>query len=315
MNGTAISLAFSKYNLGKIVGDPTPIKGDVDLNYKISTDDNRAYFLKHIVNKQNVEQFEFLGSLHEILREHDIPVPKIYKTNRDKYVEDFCILYEFIDGERKVDWTKEEIISLVQNFARMHKVLKEVSVPEFIKKKNDKYIKGGGIEFCHSVFKPQIQQLPIASDLKDFISFLIDLLYGKLSEFERLPKFLIHGDLNEMNALFKDNQNVGIVDFGISYDPFVYDLGEFCYWFCFHFGMEEFNKERYELIVKTYEEVNPLSQVEKDLLPYMVLRRHMMDIMLLLQWYWDNEDSKNMPLDSLVKKNIRTQKILNSFGL
>jgi Ser/Thr protein kinase RdoA (MazF antagonist) len=300
-----ISLVFAKYGLGEITRPPEPIQGDVDLNFKI-TATSGVYFLKHIINLANLQQFEFLGPLHENLREKDIPVPKIFKTLKGKYVEDSFILYE--------DWTDQEMVSLVHNFATLLKALQQVQVPDFIKNKNDKYIKGANIRYCYDVFKPQILALSLPNELKKDIGALIDIMYEKVTDFEKLPKSLIHGDLNEMNALFKGGENIGIIDFGISYDPTIYDLGEFCYWFCFHFGMEEFNKERFRLIVKTFEEILPLSQVERDLLPYMILRRHMMDILLALQWYWDNTNNP-LPENDLQKKNMRSKKIFNAFNI
>jgi len=91
-----------------------------------------------------------------------------------------------------------------------------------------------------------------------------------------------------MNALFKDGENVGIIDFALSYDPAVYDLGEFSYWIAFPWGTKKFNNGRFKLIVDTFQKNISLSALEIKLLPYMVLRRSMMDIMLTLQYYWLN---------------------------
>jgi len=85
--------------------------------------------------------------------------------------------------------------------------------PDLIKNKNDKYIKGGDISYCHSYFKPKIHKL----------------------------------NLNEANALFRRGRNVEIIDLVLSYDPLIYDLGEFCYWFAFPWWTREFNDRYYSL--------------------------------------------------------------------
>ncbi len=309
--------AFSKYNLGDIKEEHQQIKGDVDINYKITATSGN-YLLKYIKNKENIPQFEMLAHLHEYLRKKGVPVPKIYKTENGNYIEDDFILYEFIEGHTKEqtmeEWSKEEMISLVSNFAKMLIALKDYKVPDFVKNKSDKYILGSDIKYCYGVLKPKVIQLPTSDEIKNSIIKTIDLLYSKLFDFEKLPKFLIHGDLNEMNAIFMDGKNVGIIDFGIAYEPIVYDLGEFCYWFTMPWWTEEFDRERYNLILVIFENFLPLSPLEKELLPYMILRRGMMDLMLTLYRYW-SEANVSIPegrLRLLIKRN---NKIISEFNL
>ncbi len=303
-----IADAFAYYDLGTIKEEHLQIGGDQDINYKISATSG-IYLLKLIVSDLKIPQFEFLGDLHKYLLGKGIPVPIIYKTKNDKYVENNFILYEFIDGEIKDTasggWTIEEITSLTSNFAKMLALMQKYETPDYIKNKSDKYTRGSDIKYCHNILKPKITEIPMAKETKEMIVKTIDFLYSRLHDFEKLPKFLIHGDLNESNAIFRDNKNVGIIDFGIAYDPIVYDLGVFCYWFSIPWWTEEFNRERYNLIIETFEKIFPLSKSEKDLLPYMVLRRGMMDVILTLQWYWEtpNESIPEQRLSLLAKRN------------
>lgn len=266
--------------------------------------------LKYVVNKTNLPQFEILGSLHEYLIAKQIPVPKIYRTRVGNYVEKDFICYKFIEGETKDNWSDKEIISLVINFAHMIIALREYDVPNFIKNKNDKYTKGYDIRYCHEVFRPSILNLSVSDNIKNPIIETIDLLYNKISDFEKLPKYLVHGDVNEMNALFQDGKNVGIIDFGGGYDPIVYDLGELIYWFAMSAWKEEFNRKRCELMVCTFEEILPLSADEKKLLPYMILRRGIMDVMLTLQYYWSNQSKMSVPIERLQTLINRNNKIV-----
>ena len=217
-----IKSIVDKYEIGTLINEPVQILGDVDINYKIFTTKG-VYLLKQIINIKNLPQFEILGDLHNYLIQKHIPVPKIYKTKNENYAENNFILYEFIDGEQKNDWTDEEMVSLTSNFAHMLQALKKYPVPEFIKNKSDKYVKGSDIEYCYKVYKPLILKLAVSQSIKDSIVNTIDILYGKLEDFNKLPKYFMHGDLNEMNALFKDEKNVGIIDIGGAYEPIVYD--------------------------------------------------------------------------------------------
>jgi Ser/Thr protein kinase RdoA (MazF antagonist) len=308
-----LSAAFANYDLGTLEGGYQQLEGDIDISYKITTNSG-VYLLKFIENKKNTPQFEMLGELSEYLQKYEVPVPKVYKTKNNKYVENDFILYDFIEGEIKKDWSIEEITSLTTNFAKMLTAMKKFKVPDFVKNKNDKFTKGYDIKYCHDVIKPKIEQLSMNQEIKVQIIKVIDLLYAKLSDFEKIPKFLIHGDLNETNAIFKDGKNVGIIDFGVSYDPIVYDLGEFCYWFAMPWWTEEFNHERYNTITETFEKVLPLSIDERSLLPYMILRRGMMDLYLTLDWYWSNLGVV-IPEKRLSLLNRRNDRVISEFNL
>ena len=305
-----IKSIFLKYDLGPIKCAPEKITGDVDLHYKITAESGDVFLLKYIVNKEHLKKFEFLGSVYRYLNEKGIPVPFVYKSKNDNFIEDDCILYRYIDGEIKTAWSDNEIISIVNNFAKLLIALRDYKVPDFIKNNNDKYAKGYNIRYCYEIFRPMILKLQISENLKTLIIEVIDIMYSKLADFEKLPKQLIHGDLNEMNAIFKNGLNVGIIDFGVSYDPIVYDLGEFCYWFALPWKTNIFKEDRYALIIKTFEKILPLSCLERDLLPYMVLRRNMMDIMLALQHYWSNPNLP-VPIESLEEKVSRKMSIIS----
>ena len=306
-----VTSAFLKYNLGDIKGDPEQIKWDVDLNYKITTEQGQVYLLKYIVNPDHIQKFEFLGTLYEYLNSKNIPVPKLCRTRQGNVVEDSFILYGYIEGSDQRERDDLEVVSLVNNFVKLLLILKEYAVPDFVKYNDDKYIKGYDFTYCHDVFRPKILQLDMPEDIKNSIVETIDILYTKLPDFEKLPKQLVHGDLNEMNAIFKDGVNVGIIDFGLSYDPMIYDLWEFCYRFALPWKTFEFNMPRYHLIIETFEKIFPLSSLEKELLPYMMLRRHMMDTMLALQYYRSHQDTMNVPLGALTEKIRRSHKIMD----
>ena len=97
--------------------------------------------LKYITNPKHIQKFEFLGSVYESLRIKGIPVPKVYITPNDTYVEDSFILYGYIEGETKKDWSDNEIVSLVNNFAKLLLSLKDYTVPDFVKNNDDKYMR------------------------------------------------------------------------------------------------------------------------------------------------------------------------------
>lgn len=302
--------AFAHYNLGTIQGMPLQIKGDIDLNYKIQTSTN-SYLLKYIVDPSTLKHFELLGSLHQYLIKKEIKVPLIYPTKMGGYVHNSFILYEFKEGTAQKEWSRDEMISLTEEFTKMLVAMRSHHVPNFIKNKDDTFVRGGNIHYCLTVFRPRIHELPCPEDIRTDIILIIETLHQQYSDFESLPKFLIDGDLNETNALFKNNQCTAIIDLSLSYEPVVYALGVMCYWFAFPWWTTEFNRERYELIQKIFLTIIPLSPLEKKLLPYMVMRRSMMDIMTTLQKFWSETARVPFPEQRLRDQIRRNSEIMN----
>jgi Ser/Thr protein kinase RdoA (MazF antagonist) len=300
---------FSQFDKGEILAPPQQFKGDVDLNYKIVADSG-IYLLKYIVNIHALEQFEFFGTLHDYLHDHGIRVPLFYTSRSGSYVSNNTVLMQFIDGAVVKEWNEKQIASLVDHFAAMLLVLKDYPVPDFVKNKDDKYIRGSHLEYCYEVYRPRILKLSGPDDVLKDVVMVIDMLYSIRDDFNALPKQIIHGDLNEMNALFRGDENVAIIDFGLSYNPVVYDLGVHLYWYALPWWSHEFQTERYNLILERFTKQIPLSSTELRLLPYMMLRRGMMDLMLTLEWYWAQPEETELPTNRLRELTERNATIM-----
>lgn len=253
--------------------------------------------------------FEFLGTLHRHLHDSGVPIPLMFKDKHGKYVNNSCVLYEFIEGRKKRRWSNQEMISLVENFSKLHNVLDTIPVPSIIKEKTDDYIRGENIIYSKRNIVPEVLKLNLPLPIKNEVSMTLSLLEKHLSDYDALPKRIIHGDFNDENALFRGNKNVAIIDITLKHEALVFDLAIFIYWWCFPWWTKHINFERYKLVLKYYKRNRQLTVREKKLLPYLILRRSFLVLTYpSILYIKDKKDYENFA--STMEKNfIRNREI------
>ncbi|GEM_PF-6543657 len=298
-----IAQLLTNYSVGKLVGRPIPLRGDTkDVNYKLTTDLGVSYFLKRIRENKSVRFYNFLGSLHERLASLGILVPRVYKNNRGEYVTNHYLLFEFIEGEARVDWTEKEIYSATSGFALLHNELEKVSVPSFIRNRSDLYIKCENMDYGEASVLPTIAASSIEECVKEEIVVTLHMLNKHFGDFQ-FTKHVIHGDFGEGNALFQDGRLTAIIDLTLRYDSLAYDLGIFIFWTCI---MAETNKRlnfmKYRQILETYQNVRRLTSIERRMLPYLILRRSCATFFYSWQRNVEEKNTPVMELDHKLKE-------------
>ena len=269
-----ISNVLEQYSVGKLLGKPILLKGDtLDVNYKITNSLGNSYFLKCVSENRDVRFWNFLGDLHYRLRFSGVPVPNIYKNNSGGYVTNYCLLFEFMPGKAKKNWTNQETGSAALNLAKMHRQLEKIDTPSFIRNQTDNYIRCEDINFNSQYVFPKILSSTIDNDIKKEISATITELDTGLSGY-KFSKHIIHGDFGEGNALFNKGKLTAIIDLTLRYDSLIYDLGVNIFWTCvIREKNKRINLERYKQIITSYQHCRRLSQRERRMLPYFILRR------------------------------------------
>lgn len=303
-----IEKALGEYEVGNLESNPQEIKGDTNSNFKIFTSTG-PYFLKYIQDTNELPLFEYLGDLHKELLLSEVSVPRIYKNKQGKYVTNRFQLYKFIDGETKKEWSEKELESVARNFAHLHNALEKIPVPEIVINKSDDYVKSENIPFIRENILPKIEKLAVDDYIKDEIRETLQILKKSLKLYDVLPKHIIHGDLNEANALFRQSRNVAILDIALKNEALVYDLAIFLYWWCFPWWTKRMDLKRLEILLSSYEQVRRLTRAEKMLLPYLILRRSFLDMTYPVLRYFKGALNKKELGDNLQKNIIRNQEI------
>lgn len=303
-----IEKALAEYEVGTLETTPTEIKGDTNSNFKIFTSTG-PYFLKYIQNTNELPLFEYLGELHKELLLSEVPVPRIYKNKQGKYVTNRFQLYKFIDGETKKEWSEKELVSVARNFAYLHNALEKIPVPEIIVNKSDDYVKAESVSYVRETIMPKLEKMTTESYIKEEIAQTLRILKKSLKSYDALPKYIIHGDLNESNALFKQSRNVALVDITLKNEALVYDLAIFLYRWCFPWWTKRIDLKRLEILLTAYEQVRRLTRAEKMVLPYLILRRSFLDMTYPVLCYFKGSLNKKELGDNLEKNITRNQEV------
>lgn len=269
-----VDLVLDQYSVGALSGNPIPLQGDTtDINYKVTTNRGLSYFLKCPKENRDTRFYEFLGGVHKSLIAMGIPVPKIYKNNSNKYMTNGYLLFEFMRGETKKTWTLGEANSVVANLAVLHNGLEKIRTPLFIQNRRDVYIKCEDMMYGRQNIFPKISASNIDEAVKGEILKTLELLDKNLNNYE-CPKHLIHGDLGPGNALFQGRKLTAIIDLTLRYDSFIYDLGVFIFWTCIMAdARKHINFKMFKSLMSSYLSIRDLKAIEKEMLPYFILRR------------------------------------------
>lgn len=111
---------------------------------------------------------------------------------------------------------------------------------------------------------------------------------------EKLPKGLIHADLNDQNILIENDDVHGLFDFGDAQKgPYVYDLA-----ICIFYLTIECKRDKLEDFIRIgrktiqgYETIRKLKSIEKETLPYCILARYVQS--LASAWWMKINDPEN----------------------
>lgn len=279
------------FGIRDLIRKPAEMDWNTYPNYKVSAREG-TYVLKYIHRPGEHSYFEYLGALHEMLHARRIPVPKMIRTIRGGFVYKSCVLYEFLDGKVARQWTDNGLRSLAENVARVTIALGKIKTPALVKQKKDKYALGLDIVRIRKNILPRILRTGVSASAKREISEILLILEKGLRDYGRLPRQISHNDVNESNALFKKGRFVGIIDFTLGYEAAVYDLAVTLYWYAFPWWNDTFYPQRYQTIIRAYGKVRGLSRAERRLIPFLMLRRAYLSVILPFLDHWSGEDRR-----------------------
>lgn len=261
-------ILISKNTIKPILKNWNLQDSDISNIYNTNTgkQNENAYYIgdKYIIKfsadlgriKKNIE-------ISELLIKYDFPSARIIKTeNNANYVQS-GELYYIIQSRLKGTPLKCEEIFLNQDIAfqtgvwiaKLHNVLQEFVAEDI----ND-------TDIFNSVKNTVLPNDSFTEDYKKRISDLHD----------KLPQQIIHRDINPSNILFDNGIFSGFVDFDLTEKNF--RITDICYFStsvlseCFANKAIDKNDWTYifEKIIKGYNSINPLSEYEKQAIPYVV---------------------------------------------
>ena len=282
---------LAHYTIGKAKNLKGIEQGVENSNYFLTTEQNK-YILTIYEERINHDDLPFYLHLMQHLAAADIPCPVPIKTNNNQMLSQVhnspCAIVSFLNGKSVQAIKNDHLEELGTHMARMH-----LAGENF----NEKLPNNYSIDKWFELFK---QVKDRADDFKPGLKNEIATALGKIKQSwpTNLPQGIIHGDLFPDNVFFANRKLVGIIDFYFaSYDAIIYELAICLNAWCFE-NNHEFNITKAKLLLRAYNKVRPISDVELEALPTLSAGAAMRFLLTrLYDWLNQKEDALVKPHD------------------
>ena len=258
-------------------------------NYLIFSN-NKKYVLK-IVNQQisSSRNLEKICTLISFCNENNVPTPKVFRNNDDKFVNKQYNSYltNFVLGNYYTQ-KNMQMKNLAVEIAYLHKILKKYNITitssskriyNILSYNELKQIK----EKIKNKNQPNHIDRLIIKNFRMLENYIRDTPTNK---FKKLPQ-LIHGDLHQKNILFQNNKISSILDFNaVRYGDKLEDVAFTSYRFSINNKTIKKVANSIMNFIETYSENNYISTKKKNEIHYLFLEEILRRISFILRNYF-----------------------------
>ena len=242
--------------------DAPPIRltsGYSNTNFKAETP--KGPVLLRISGDDDLKKLEYEIKVLNKLRAQEFPAAFPLKRGDGTYItrwkEKLIVLYEFIAG-KQAELNPQTVSVIGKAVAKLNLL----TGWESLQRENSM-----NRELCTSVVA-SIDSAPESyHKLSAFFIEETNILKNSLGS--GLPRGFVHGDVFSDNTIFQGNELKAIIDFEeVCTDVLIFDVGMTINGFCFR--GTELDRDLLEAFLQSYDEVRPLQEKEKTLLPIYV---------------------------------------------
>lgn len=244
---------------------------------KLTDMNGKIFYLKgEKLNRSEGERVcQFANDLSDIL-----PIPTYIHTGELMYTADwegfiFTLETALIEGEGIQQLNDIHIQSIAENLAKQHKHCLQHNI--LLNKPTSWAMFGGNqTDALGDYDENELSFLDFKRAFSDYAQFAeIEQMYLDYRKqlkalWPKLPTAATQGDFCYYNMLFKDGQLVGLFDFNLAGDEvYINECLAVGIFLCWHTPYEgKLNgEERFELFMRTYESVRPLTAIELQAKP------------------------------------------------
>lgn len=192
--------------------------GILNSNFLVLTKDDRKYILRIFEAKRSLEEEEKELKLVEEIADF-IPVAKAIKDKNSVMITEFnqkkIALFNYIDGETLVNINQVYLREIATYLGKFHRYSENIKANMFTRRTRidlDFYIE-------------ELKKENINFENSEKIYALYEEIKSKNTDFDSLPKGIIHSDIFPDNIIIKNNHINGIIDFNEAYyAPYIYDI-------------------------------------------------------------------------------------------
>ena len=258
---SALERYLIMFDIGELMSWAAIEAGIENSNYFITTEkhgESRDFVLT-IMEELTFEDVPFFNSLLRHLSHFGLPVPAPHQTLDGMTSTIFCgkptLVLPRLDGDHLTETSAEHCSIIGKALAEIHVTLATKGLS-----RTNPY----NVEWMTKTII-DVQHLLEKQDLKLVNKITAD--YSEISDLS-LPRGIVHGDLFRDNALFKNDQLTGIIDFYHACDDFfIQDIAITINDWCR--GLDgSMDQARTTSLVEGYETVRLLENEEKEFLPF-----------------------------------------------
>jgi len=251
---------LSCYNIGDFQTITEIEQGVENSNYILTTSLGK-YILTIYEKRVNVGDLPYFLSFSEYLNQNHINTPQPIRNNLQESFTDFknkkAAIIQFLEGHNLDIPNVFQCASAGDYVAKMHLAQKD-----FPQTRPNTLSPSGSLWLLFDRINHDIQEKMPA--LYPIITQEVTFLKAHYP-IDGLEKGNIHADIFPDNMFFEHNRAIGIIDFYFSCTDFLlFDLAiTLCAW-CFDKGIFVF--EKYHALINAYQNIKPLTDIEKKLL-------------------------------------------------
>lgn len=295
----------------------SPITSGVQNSSALVVSGGKQHVLRvYVQERKNDEDVKREIRFQDFLRDNGIPIPKIYrnKSEQELTILDIAgkkwqiILMEFMEGQSVTEHPGRELIAeLASMQARMHllgiKFNGELLRTEHAGETEESFgeMINRWYKDLHDNYAVRIVTLPIPGE--EIAQFVERVKAYRYRLDPRLPHGYNHLDLDfHGNVLVSHSKITGVIDFDdLAYSPMIVCLGYTVWSMLANEGIE-----CARTYVNEYEKVRPLSDLEREAMPHVVMFRNYM-LGALRLYLWDETSHaanvmKNLELEKEIPK-------------
>lgn len=251
------------------------LDGDVNysnIKYCLQDNNGKQYILKIFPDKDELRLAkEESIILNEIGKSLSFKVPQTIKTPDGNlffsHQKGEAKLLDYIEGEfiASVPNTPELLFSLGEKIAELNLALQNIDSPLLASRRLFWDLQYASLSFHNTSLIKEPERRKLIKYYFDRFQQIV------LPQQHQLRHSIIHGDLNDYNILIKDGKIEGFLDFGdSSYSPMVNDIA-----IAMTYMMLDKENPFDDVLplLKGYNSINPLTQIEVELLPELITTR------------------------------------------